>query len=142
MQTSVSPINVSRLRILPTFYSWLDHRLVRNHFLKRISPEASTMYLFLVTVGDRRGMSYYSDNAVYKLINISNIFVARQELIDTDLISYAKPMYQVLSLNTEKTLVAKKVNKNEVKVSNNEIPASKEEVSAILAKFREGLNEL
>ena len=135
MSSSLSPINPSRLRSLPKSYSWIDHRLVHGKFLKKIGPEATTMYLFLVTVGDRRGMSYYSDSAVCKHINLSNIFASRQELIDADFISYAKPIYQVLSLE-EKRIVL--VSKKEIK-KQMEVPATKEEVEAIFTKFRRRL---
>ena len=132
MSLSLSPINASRLRSLPKFYSWIDHRLVHCNFLKRISPEAATLYLFLLTVSDRCGMSYYSDRAVYKRININNIFTARKELIDGDLISYAKPIYQVLSLVEERVLPEKK----QVVDKHSESPASKEEIAKMFNQFR------
>ena len=133
MSSSLNPINASRLRSLPRFYSWIDHRLVHGKFLKKVGTEGATLYLFLLTVGDRYGMSYYSDRAVCAHINISNIFAARQELLDADLISYAKPIYQVLSLEQEEIPVTKK------RYTDSASPASKEEVTAILNKFREGL---
>ena len=41
-----------RLRTVPSQFSWLDHRLVRERHLERCSTEALALYLFLVTVAD------------------------------------------------------------------------------------------
>ena len=50
-----------RRRRTPGQFSWLDHRLVRERRLERCPVEAWALYLFLVTVADARGLSYYSD---------------------------------------------------------------------------------
>lgn len=141
MQYSLSPINPSRLRKLPNSFTWLDHNLIHGDFLKRINPEAGTLYLFLLTVGDRYGMSYYSDRAICKRINITNIFAARIELINADLISYCKPMYQVLSLEVQKPNQTIETHSKVESTTNNknERPATKEEVAKIFQKFRETL---
>ena len=53
-----------RRRRTPAQFSWLDHRLVRERRLERCPVEAWALYLFLVTVGDAQGLSYYSDASV------------------------------------------------------------------------------
>ncbi|SBT04495.1 hypothetical protein ACCAA_1480002 [Candidatus Accumulibacter aalborgensis] len=50
-----------RIRQIPTQFSWVDHRLVRERYLDRCNPPAAALYLFLVTVADVQGLSYYSD---------------------------------------------------------------------------------
>ncbi len=50
-----------RLRTVPAHFSWLDHRLVREHFIERAEVDAWALYLFLVTVADAHGVSYYAD---------------------------------------------------------------------------------
>lgn len=78
-------------------------------------------------------MSYYSERAICKRLNVSNIYAVRDELIATDLLAYAKPIYQVLALPT------KTVNyKPEVKMTTSEKPATKEEISAMVKKFNGG----
>ena len=57
-----------RLRRVPEQFSWLDHRLVRDRHLSRCSVEALALYLFLVTVCDGEGLSYYSDRAIAELL--------------------------------------------------------------------------
>jgi len=44
---------------VPSQFSWVDHRLVREHYLERLPCEAAALYLFLVTVGDAERLSYY-----------------------------------------------------------------------------------
>lgn len=97
MSTSML-INPGRCRVLPNHYSWLDHNLIHDHYLRNLSPQASTLYLFLLGVGDRHGMSYYSDKAILQKVNIAELVSAREELIAHDLLAYQQPFYQVLSL--------------------------------------------
>lgn len=90
-----------RLRQVPSQFSWIDHRLVRDRHIVGRSAEALALYLFLVTVSDGRGLSYYSDRTIGRLLlplDGSTLDRARQELIWARLIAYEKPLYQVLSL--------------------------------------------
>jgi hypothetical protein len=89
-----------RLRHIPPSFSWLDHRLVRHEYLARAGHAAWTLYLFLVTVADAQGLSFYSDAAISRRLTMDllRLSAARQQLIQADLIAYRKPLYQVLSL--------------------------------------------
>ena len=89
-----------RLRHIPPSFSWLDHRLVRHEYLTRAGHAAWTLYLFLVTVADAQGLSFYSDAAIGRRLTMDQLSLsaARQQLIQADLIAYHKPLYQVLSL--------------------------------------------
>jgi hypothetical protein len=90
-----------QLRHVPPRFSWIDHRLVRDRHIAGKSTEALALYLFLVTVADGQGLSYYSDAGIGKLLPLdeSALARARQELIRARLIAYEKPLYQVLSLD-------------------------------------------
>ena len=92
-----------RLRHVPRQFSWIDHRLVRNRHIQGPSPSALSLYLFLCTVADARGMSYYSDGAAGGLLRLeaAQIRSARGELMQAGLIAYRRPFYQVLSLEPE-----------------------------------------
>jgi hypothetical protein len=59
------------------------------------------LYLFLVTVCDGQGLSYYSDASLVRLLRLDHpaLLRARQELINTRLIAYQCPLYQVLALD-------------------------------------------
>jgi hypothetical protein len=90
-----------RLRKVPEQFSWIDHRLVRDRHIVGKSAEALALYLFLVTVADGQGLSYYSDAGIGKLLPLDGPALdrARQELIRSRLIAYERPLYQVLSLD-------------------------------------------
>jgi hypothetical protein len=89
-----------RVRRTPPQFSWVDHRLVRDHHLERCGPEALALYLFLVIVGDAEGLSYYSEASIARSLSTDPATVrsARAELIRADLIAFRHPLYQVLSI--------------------------------------------
>ena len=89
-----------RQRQIPTSFSWVDHRLIRHHHLNRCDHGAWALYLFLVTVADIQGLSYYSDGSICRRLRMDHLQLAtaRQQLEKADLIAYRKPLYQVLSL--------------------------------------------
>ena len=90
-----------RLRRVPRQFSWIDHRLVRDRHICRRSAPALALYLFLVTVCDGEGLSYYSDATITRLLSLDHAALARarQELISARLIAYQCPLYQVLALD-------------------------------------------
>jgi len=89
-----------RLRRIPDRFSWVDHRLVRDRHIESCSHAAAALYLFLITVADQQGLSYYSDPSVMTRLCMdgSTLEAARQNLIRIGLIAYDSPLYQVLSL--------------------------------------------
>ena len=89
-----------RLRHIPPSFSWVDHRLVRHHYLPRADHSAWALYLFLLTVADVQGLSFYSDRAIGQHLKMDSVTLsaARQQLVQADLIAYQKPLYQVLAL--------------------------------------------
>jgi hypothetical protein len=89
-----------RLRQIPTSFSWVDHRLVREQYLQGKEPSTWALYLFLVTVADAQGLSYYSDAAIGRHLKLDPLplAAARQQLVAAQLVAYQKPLYQVLAL--------------------------------------------
>jgi len=100
------PIHSHRVRKVPKQFSWLDHRLVRDRYIEHCSHQAAALYLFLVTVADGQGLSYYSDPSVMKRLSMDEITLAdaRANLVGLQLIAYEKPLYQVLPLDSEARL--------------------------------------
>lgn len=90
-----------RLRQVPAQFSWIDHRLVRDRHISRCSADALALYLFLVTVADGKGLSYYSDQTICRLLPLDGpaLARARRELIAAALIAYQRPLCQVLALD-------------------------------------------
>lgn len=89
-----------QVRRIPAQFSWVDHRLVRERHIERCDPPAAALYLFLVTVADEQGLSYYSDAALVRCLSMSaaRLSQARGDLVRVGLIAYQRPLYQVLAL--------------------------------------------
>ncbi len=94
-------LNPERLRKVPPQFSWIDHRLVRENYFVRCDHCAWTLYLFLTSVADAEGLSYYSDASLMRRLKMDPLALSasRQQLIQAGLIAYQKPFYQVLSLD-------------------------------------------
>jgi len=95
------PIDRERIRVIREGFGWVDHRFVRGRFIDGRSVEALSLYLFLVTVADADGVSFWSDKAICERLpmSIGEMTACRQELIDAGLIVYEKPVTQVLQLS-------------------------------------------
>lgn len=93
-------LNPQRLRKVPPQFSWIDHRLVREDYFLRCDHPAWALYLFLTSVADAQGLSYYSDASLMRRLQMDSLLLhaSRQQLIGVGLIAYEKPLYQVLSL--------------------------------------------
>jgi len=95
------PIVAGRIRKVPRHFSWIDHRLIRDRHIEKCSHQAAALYLFLVTVGDAKGLSYYGDRSITKRLSMNQATLdhARDELMRAGLIAWQKPLYQVLALD-------------------------------------------
>jgi hypothetical protein len=93
-------LNPERLRKVPAQFSWIDHRLVQENYFVRCEHSAWALYLFLTSVSDVDGLSYYSDASLMRRLNLDQVQLSasRRQLIQAGLIAYEKPLYQVLSL--------------------------------------------
>lgn len=89
-----------RLRQVPPQFSWVDQRLVREGFVDRCDARAAALYLFLITVADAQGLSYYSEATLTRRLRLSaaQLSAARTQLIELQLLAYEMPIYQVLAL--------------------------------------------
>lgn len=101
--TVKNPIYPERIRKIPGQFSWLDQRLVSEHFIDRCTHGAAALYLFLVTVADARGLSYYADHTLCRRLAIDESVLVRyrQQLIDLGLIAYRRPLCQVLAIEAD-----------------------------------------
>ena len=89
-----------RLRQVPEQFSWVDQALVQQHFIDRCDARSAALYLFLITVSDAQGLSYYGAATLARRLHLSDeqFAASRQQLIDLELIAYRSPLYQVLAL--------------------------------------------
>ena len=94
------PLSLAKRRQLPKQFSWVDQRLVRERYIDRLSHPACTLYLFLLTVADAQGLSYYADASLCQRLEMSTaqLQTARKLLVEQGLVAYQRPLYQVLAL--------------------------------------------
>jgi hypothetical protein len=95
-----SPVLPNLVRKIPESFSWIDHRLVSYKYIDLCSHAAAALYLFLVCVGDDKGLSYYGDNSIMIKLSMDQetLQAARSDLVLNALIAWQKPIYQVLCL--------------------------------------------
>jgi hypothetical protein len=95
------PISLAKLRQVPSQFSWVDQRVVRERYIDQRSHEACALYLFLVTVADAQGLRFYSERSLCQRLSMTPAVLrqARQALIEFALVAYQRPLYQVLALD-------------------------------------------
>ena len=100
MKTVKRLLRPERLRQVPEQFSWVDHALVQRHLIDRCDASAAALYLFLVTVADAQGLSYYGSASLMQRLHLSTeeLDAARQQLIDLELVAFEAPLYQVLAI--------------------------------------------
>ena len=100
MKTVKRVLRPERQRLVPRQFSWVDQGLVQRGLIDRCDARAAALYLFLVTVCDAQGMSYYGAATLAPRLRLSpeELGAARAQLIELELIAYQAPLYQVLAL--------------------------------------------
>ena len=98
------PLKDHRIRKINGSFAWISHRFLRQGYWSSLSREELVLYLFLVMVADRQGMSYYGYDKICALtaISMDEYIQARNGLIDKDLIAFDGRLFQVLSLPPKK----------------------------------------
>ena len=107
-----------RVRKIPTQFSWVDQRLVRERHIERCDAHAAALYLFLVTVADAQGLSYYSDASLGRSLSMDPVRLskARDDLIRAGLIAYQRPLYQVLALDSPPRIEPRELSADELTI--------------------------
>jgi hypothetical protein len=99
-QIEKQPLKPERVRKINGSFAFIEHRFLRNGFWDSLQPEELLIYIFLVLVADRNGLSYYSYDKICTLVGLTldEYIRARDTLIDKDLIAFDGRLFQVLSL--------------------------------------------
>jgi hypothetical protein len=100
-------IDRERIRKIAGSFSWIDHRFISGGFIHDLSHEEILIYLFLVAVSDRQGLSFYHDERICSLlkIDLAALGEARESLVERALIAWRPPVYQVLALPIQPVLL-------------------------------------
>ena len=93
-------LNPKRVRKINGGFSFIPHRFVLDGFLAALGQKELLLYLFLVLVSDRNGLSFYSYDTICTLLEISldEYIASRNSLMDKDLIAFDGTLFQVLDL--------------------------------------------
>ena len=93
-------LNPKRVRKINGGFSFRPHRFVLDGFLAALGQKELLLYLFLVLVSDRNGLSFYSYDTICTLLELSldEYIASRNSLMDKDLIAFDGTLFQVLDL--------------------------------------------
>jgi hypothetical protein len=99
------PLEPDRIRKITGSFAFIEHRFLQDGFWYSLDHHQLLLYLFLIIVADRNGLSYYSYDKICTLLRISvdEYILARNALIDQNLIAFDGYLFQVLSLPEELT---------------------------------------
>ena len=94
------PLCPDRQRKITGSFAFIEHRFLRDGFWSSLSQSECLLYVFLVVVADRNGLSYYGYDKICTLLRftLDDYLVARNGLIEKDLIAFDGHLFQVLSL--------------------------------------------
>jgi hypothetical protein len=105
-QIETRPLEPDRIRKITASFAFIEHRFLRQGFWSSLSHHELLLYLFLVIVADRNGLSYYCYDKICSLLQITvdEYILARNLLIEKDLIAFDGSLFQVLSLPSKPRL--------------------------------------
>lgn len=95
-----APLDPDRVRKTAGSFAFIEHRFLRHGFFSVLTHHELLLYVFLVLVADRNGLSYYSYDKICTLLRITldDYIISRDGLIEKDLIAFNGHLFQVLSL--------------------------------------------
>jgi hypothetical protein len=89
-----------RVRKITGPFGFIEHRFLREGFFHSLTHQELALYLFLVLVSDRSGLSFYRYDKISTLLRITvdEFILARDGLLEKDLLAFDGRTFQVLSL--------------------------------------------
>jgi len=93
-------VRPDRVRKIAGTFGFIEHRFIREGFFYSLTHHELLLYLLLVLVADRNGLSFYGHDKICTLlrIDLDQFIQARDGLIYKDLIAFDGRTFQVLSL--------------------------------------------
>ncbi len=95
-----TPLIKERVRKITGSFAFIEHRFLSDGFLQGLCHHELLLYYFLILAADRQGLSYYSYQKICTRLRLSidDYILARDALIEKDLITFDGRLFQVLSL--------------------------------------------
>ncbi len=96
----LTPLCPDKVRKINGSFAFIEHRFLHDGFWADLDHLPLLLYIFLVIVSDRRGLSYYSYDKICALLRLTvDLYIeARDILIDKGLIAFDGQVFQVLAL--------------------------------------------
>ena len=97
------PLKSDRVRQINGSFAFIEHRFLRHGYWATLSHHELLLYFFLILVADRQGLSFYSYDKICTLLTITldEYILARDGLINKELLAFDGTYFQVLSLPPE-----------------------------------------
>lgn len=93
-------LDSERIRRIDGGFAFIPHCFLTGGFVSALCSDELLLYLFLVLVADRFGLSFYGYDKICSLLemDLDRYIDARDGLIRQDLIAFDGTLFQVLSL--------------------------------------------
>jgi len=113
--TNRKPLVGDRIRKIEGSFAWIGHRFLRGGYFTSLGHHELILYFFLILVADRQGISYYHYDKICSLLGLSldDYIVARNLLIDKNLVAFDGTFFQVLSLPRSPVIQSAKLLQNQ-----------------------------
>jgi len=113
-----------KTRKIESSFAWIDHGLVRNGYLQVMTQNDMVLYLFLILVADRNGVSFYRKEKICEAVSLDfgQFEIAKDRLINMKLIAFESysalspnGYYQVLPIESKAPDYSKQLTQNVTK---------------------------
>jgi hypothetical protein len=93
-------LDPGRIRKISGSFAFIEHRFLRDGFFENLTPNELLLYLFLILVANKEGVSWYPYDKICAILKwISDEYLdARNGLICKNLIAFDGYVFQVLDL--------------------------------------------
>ena len=97
---SRAPIVPDRVRRIDGGFAFVPNRFLHDGFFAQLTHVERSLYCFLVLAADRDGISFYAYDRICATLGVTldDYLVARNALVDMDLVAFDGTRFQVLSL--------------------------------------------
>ena len=89
-----------RIRQITGTFAFIEHRFLQDGFWGTLGRNELLLYFFLVLTSDRNGISFYGYDKICTMLglHVDEYILARDTLINKDLLAFDGTFFQILSL--------------------------------------------